>query len=268
MKPTPLWPWLRGTCAMARVGVAATLSARTVLLGRALFYLLVMTVLTRFWTTVAHETSAAGITLPAGILAYVAITEWIALSVPAIHLRLEDDIRFGAVEAHLLRPIPYLLGQIGQTIGAMLVRLALLSPGLGVVLLTGESMLPPITAWLSIIALAVLGGTVHILLIALAGLSAFWVRRTVAAYLVMQKAIFLLGGLFIPVTFYPDWLARFARGSPFAASLYWPAIVVLQPDQSTVVMAFLAVFAWIVALSLLCAAIWHAGLHRLLTQGI
>ena len=267
MTPVAYRSWLRGACAMASVGVAATLSARAVLLGRAVFYLLVMTVLSRFWITVAHEHATGGIEVPRGIVAYVAITEWIALSVPAIHLRLEDDIRLGAVEAHLLRPIPYLLAQVSHTIGALAVRLAVLAPGLALVLLAADGVLPPAATWPSIVVLTLLGGTVQVLLVAVAGLSAFWVRRTVAAYLIMQKATFLLGGLFIPVTFYPRWLAHAALCSPFAAGLYWPAIVVLQPDAATVAAAFLAVTAWLAALGLLCTGIWRAGLHRLLTRG-
>ncbi len=254
--------------AMARIGAAATLSARAVMLGRTLFYLLVMTILTKFWNAVAAEHAGGSLNLPSGIVLYVGIAEWITLSVPAIHLRLEDDIRSGAIEAHLLRPMPYLFGRIGETVGEMIVRLGVLGLGGAIVLLIfGRSDLLP-AAWPLIVVAAVLGGAVQVMLIAITGLSTFWVRRSLAAYLIMQKLIFLLGGLFAPVTLYPAWLARIALCSPFAASLYWPAVIVLEPDPRTILSAFVAVVFWMAMLAWVCGCIWRAGVQRLLTRGI
>jgi len=268
MRSVRLEPLVRSACAMARIGAAATLSARAVLLGRALFYLLVMTILSRFWNAVAAEHGSDALPLPSGIVLYVGIAECITLSVPAIHLRLEDDIRSGAIEAHLLRPMPYLLGKISETVGGMVVRLGVLGLGGVVALLAFSRSGPPPAAWPLVAMLALLGGTVHVMLVAIAGLSTFWVRRSLAAYLIIQKLIFLLGGLFAPVTLYPAWLARIAAFSPFAASLYWPAVIALEHDAVTVLTAFTAVLAWIAILALLCGCIWRAGMRRLLTRGI
>lgn len=258
----------RSGLAMARVGAAAALSARAVLLGRALFYLLVMTILGMFWNAVAAEHAGDALPLPSGIVLYVGIAEWITLSVPAIHLRLEDDIRSGGIEAHLLRPMPYLFGMISETIGGMAVRLGALGLGGVVALLALGLAHPPAATWPLVVVLALLGGTVHVMLVALTGLSTFWLRRSLAAYLIMQKLIFLLGGLFAPVTLYPVWLARIAAFSPFAAALYWPAVITLQHDAATVATAFIAVLGWIAILALVCGCVWRAGIRRLLTRGV
>ena len=45
---------------------------------------------------------------------------------PAIHLRLEDDIRSGAIETHLLRPASYPLLRVAESCGGLLVRQAVL----------------------------------------------------------------------------------------------------------------------------------------------
>jgi ABC-type uncharacterized transport system permease subunit len=250
---------------MACVGAAAALSTRAVLLGRALFYLLVLLILSMFWDTVAAENQT---TLPPGLVLYVGVAEWIALSIPAIHLRLEDDIRSGAIEAWLLRPLPYLLARVSEAIGAMTIRLAILGCGGAMALLLSSREAPSTVLIPLLILLGVLGGVVNILLVAIVGLSAFWMRRTLAAYLIVQKLTFLLGGLFAPVTLYPAWLAHMAKLSPFAACLYWPSVIVLGVDGSAVLTAFAAVLAWIAALSLLCGLIWHAGMRRRLRRGI
>ena len=267
MRSMPLEPLARSFCAMARIGAAATLAGRAVLVGRALFFLLVMTILSMFWDAVMTDHVSGAMTLPSGIVLYVGVAEWITLSAPAIHLRLEDDIRSGAIEAHLLRPMPYLVGKIGETLGGMAVRLGMLGLGGVAAMLAFTQPVPPAGAWPVVALLALLGGTVHVMLVAIAGLSTFWVRRSLAAYLIMQKLIFLLGGLFAPVTLYPAWLARIAMFSPFGAALYWPAIVTLRQDAETIVMAFAAVFLWIAILALLCGGIWRAGMRRLLTRG-
>nr|QQZ49148.1 hypothetical protein JKL49_18675 [Phenylobacterium glaciei] len=56
--------------------------------------------------------------------------------------------------------------------------------------------------------------TVGMLLYALAGLCAFWTRRILPVMLVIQKLMFLLGGLFAPITLYPDWLRKIAEATP------------------------------------------------------
>src|SRR5215470_13920559 len=107
-------------------GVRQTFAAWPVLMGRTIFYLVIMAVLSSFWDKVTDARLAGTLaaTLPKGALTlYVGVTEWITLSVAAIHLRLEDDIRSGALEPHLLRPKPYLLQKIAESMGGMTARL-------------------------------------------------------------------------------------------------------------------------------------------------
>ncbi|HLZ83310.1 MAG TPA: ABC-2 family transporter protein, partial [Caulobacteraceae bacterium] len=209
-----------------RLGAAGAAAGWPVLLGRAAFYVLLLIVLTALWDKVAAErlpgTLAAA--LPRGGLAlYIGVTEWITLSVPAIHLRLEDDIRSGALEAHLLRPKAYLVQRVAESLGAMLVRMAVTGTVALLLLLACGRPWPAPGVLAALAVVGPLGATVGVLLYAIAGLSAFWVRRTLPAMLVIQKLMFLLGGLFAPITLYPAWLARLGAASPFAAHLYWPA---------------------------------------------
>ena len=189
-------PALERALAVLRMGAAASLAGRAVLLGRGVFYLLVIALLATFWDRVAAERLPGTLAplLPVGGLAvYVGVTEWITLSVPAIHLRLEDDIRSGAIEAHLLRPASYPLLRIVESCGGLLVRQGTLG-AIGVVgLLASGHAVPSAATWACLVALGVLGGLVGILLFALVGMSAFWLRRTIPIYLCVQKMSFLLG---------------------------------------------------------------------------
>jgi ABC-2 type transport system permease protein len=257
--------------AVLRVGADATLAGRAVLLGRGVFYLLVIALLATFWDLVAAERLPGTLSslLPAGGLAvYVGVTEWITLSVPAIHLRLEDDIRSGAIEAHLVRPASYPALRIAESCGGLLVRQGMLGAiGVVALLLSGHAV-PSAAMWICLVVLGVLGGFVGILLFALVGMSAFWLRRTIPIYLCVQKMSFLLGGLFAPLTLYPVWLRGISEASPFAAQLYWPAVIVVSPGAATVLRAFTYEVLWIAILSTLLAMIWRVGLQRMLRQGI
>jgi ABC-2 type transport system permease protein len=264
-------PRIEPTLAMLRIGAAAAWAGRAVLLGRGVFYLLVITLLAAFWDLVAAERRPGTLAplLPAGGLAvYVGVTEWITLSVPSIHLRLEDDIRSRAIEAHLLRPMSYPLMCLAEGSGSLLVRLGTLGAiGLLGLLLSGRAGLP-IATWPCLIVLGVLGGLVGTLLFALVGMCAFWVRRTIPIYLFVQKLSFLLGGLFAPLTFYPRWLQDIAEASPFAAQLYWPAIIVTTPGIATALHALMMEVLWIALLTVILTLTWRMGIKRLLRHGL
>lgn len=259
------------TLATLRLGAAAAAAGRAVLLGRGVFYLLAVVLLSAIWDIVAAERLPGTLAalLPVGGLAvYVGVTEWIVLSVPAIHLRIEDDIRSGAIESHLLRPAAYPLMRIADSCGGLFARQAALgAAGVAALAVSGRSA-PTLAAWPFIIVLGMLGGLVGVLLYAVVGMSAFWVRRTIPIYLCVQKLSFLLGGLFAPLTLYPSWLREIAEASPFAAQLYWPAMAAFGLEASMLLRALAMEALWIASLALLLALIWRAGLARLLRQGL
>ena len=258
---------LRSALAAVRLGADGAMAGWPVLLGRAVFYMLLMIVLTALWDKVIAERLPGTLVaaLPAGGLAlYIGVTEWIGLSVPAIHLRLEDDIRSGAVETHLLRPKAYLVQRVAESLGAMLVRLAVTGAAALAMLAASGRAWPPLPALAALLVLGPLGATIGLLLFTIAGLSAFWVRRTVPAFLILQKMLFLLGGLFAPVTLYPAWLTRLAVASPFAAHMYWPASLTVTSTAVEMADALLAQLVWIGLLCGLAALIWRAGLRKVL----
>ena len=251
-----------------RIGASQGLAGWTVLAGRCLFYVLIMTVLSALWDKVAAEPVAGAIPLPKGdLVLYVLATEWITLALPAVHLRFEDDIRSGGLEAHLLRPKVYLLQSLAQSLGGTLVRLAALGvTAVAWLAATGRAG-PPAATYPYLFVLGVLAVTVGMLLYATAGLCAFWARRILPFQLVIQKLMFLLGGLFAPISLYPDWLRKLGEVTPFAAHLYWAGVQALQPSGAMFLKAAAWQVLWIALLSLLCVALWRAGLAKVLREG-
>lgn len=252
------------------MGWRQALAAWPVMLGRCLFFVLVMIVLAALWDKVAAERLAGTLaqTLPPGGLAiYVGVTEWITLSVVAVHLRLEDDIRSGALEPHLTRPRSYLPQRIYEAFGGMAARLVFLgATGLCLLALSGRAG-PDAPTFAVIAVLGALGAAIGVLLYALVGLCAFWVRRVLPALLIMQKLMFLAGGLFAPITLYPDWLYRLCAPTPFAAHVFFPGQMAIAPSLALAAHALVLQLAWLGLLALACALVWSAGLTRLLREG-
>lgn len=273
MTPTARADVALGTFAAAAsafaLGVRRNLANWPILMGRALFYLVALTVLSALWDKVAAQRVAGALVLPpGGLTLYVGATEWITLSVAAIHLRLEDDIRLGMLEPHLLRPKPYLVQKIAEAMGDSVVRLI----GIGIAALIALALsgraLPPPAAFVYVAVLGVFGAAIGVLIYTGVGLAAFWVRRVLPPYIIVQKIWFLLGGLFAPISLYPAWFFGLAVVSPFAASIYMPGSMMIAPSVRAFGEALLAQLAWLAALTVLVALIWRAGLRRVLREGV
>lgn len=252
------------------IGAGQTVAGWPVLLGRCVFYVLIMLVISALWDRVAAERLPGTLAhaLPTGGLAlYVGVTEWITLALPHLHLRFEDDIRRGGLEPHLLRPKSYLFHTLALSLGGALVRLAALgATGIAMLIASGREA-PPLGVFAGLLLLGVLALVVGVLLYALAGLSAFWAKRTLPFQLVVQKLMFLLGGLFAPISLYPTLLREVGEASPFAAHLYWAGVQALEPSLAGFVTALSWQLLWIVLLTLLCLAIWRTGLAKVLREG-
>jgi ABC-2 type transport system permease protein len=253
------------------LGFRRSLANWPILLGRICFYLVAMAVLSALWDKVSAQRLAGTLAsqLPVGGLTlYVGVTEWITFSTAAIHLRLEDDIRLGSLEPHLLRPKPYLAQKIADTLGDSFGRLLALGAVASIALALSGRALPPAIAFAYAGILGTLAVVIGVLLLTLTGLAAFWVRRVLPPYLIMQKSIFLLGGLFAPISLYPPWLYRFASATPFAANLFFAGNQMIAPSGSVFAQALLMQVFWIAALAGLVALVWRAGLRKVLREGL
>jgi len=256
--------------AATKLGTMQALAAWPILIGRVMFFLLILVVLGALWDKVSAEqvTPLAGMLPPGGLVVYIGVTEWVTLSVVGIEWRLEDDIRHGGLEPYLLRPKAYLLQRVAPAMGETMVRCAVLgAAGLAALAMSGRT-LPAPGAWPGLLVLGGLGCILGMLLYVLVGLAAFWMRRVQPAMLIMQKLVFLLGGLVAPISLYPDWLFDFAKATPFGAHLYWVGVQALTPSMGLFWTGIGWQILWITVMAALCTLMWRAGLRKALREGL
>ena len=233
--------------AILRVSVRQTLSQRGDLFARVIFYYAILFVFSQLWKVVlALETG-----LPysrAQMLWYLAVTEWVILSLPDLHVRMEKDARTGDVAYGLPKPIYYFWSRIAEGAGSHIVRLVVigLAGFAGATLFVG---LPPdpLALWAAL-ATGVFASAMGLMFVGLIGLSGIWLGDVTPAYWVWQKSTFVLGGLILPMEIYPQWLQTLAQWTPFHSMLYGVARWTLDFDLQGVVKTIAQQVGWLTLL--------------------
>ncbi len=137
--------------AFLRVAAAHARRERGELYGRVAFFAVILGVFSSLW----HAVAEAGMPIaadPKALVWYLAITEWIVLSAPPIHIEIQEAIRRGDIVYQLGRPVSYVGAAFAEGLGLLLVR----APLLGLLAFWLEDVSPVYWVWQKL--LFVLGG--------------------------------------------------------------------------------------------------------------
>ncbi|MEO8179018.1 MAG: ABC-2 family transporter protein [Deltaproteobacteria bacterium] len=259
--------------AIARAAFWQRLSERAALIGRISFYCLILLVFSCVWRSIFSAQNPLDADGEAAAHAagdyvwYLALTEWIMLSQPSLYLDIESDVRSGDIAYQLARPLSYVGGKLAEGVGDLLLRMLTLAP-FGLLfarLFSGQ--------WADGrgLALAALVGVAAALVLLLChaaiGLCAFWLHDCLPVYLVWQKLLFVLGGLMLPLSIYPEWLQALAQRLPFASMLYGPGQLVSHPDAGRALELSVELGAWLVLAALLVLGLERRGRRALELAG-
>jgi viologen exporter family transport system permease protein len=213
--------------ALARVAAGRAYMDRAELYGRMLFFPVILGVFSSLW----HATRDSGMAVggrPEILVWYLAATEWILLSAPLVHVDIQEAVRRGDVIYDLGRPISYVGAVYAQSLGLLAARAPILGATAVVSAFLFTGSVPPFGA---LALVAVFGLAASGLLTALhlvIGLLAFWMEDVSPVYWIWQKALFVLGGLMLPIGLYPALMQRVAALTPFPLILAGPASFVLE----------------------------------------
>ena len=256
--------------AVARLRLMGALMYDRDVLVRSIFMVVALVVFVQLWTTTF---AATGNTLVQGfslkdLVWYLVITEVVALSTPRVAQTIDTEVRSGDVAYALARPYSYPLYHLSAYWGETLLRLPLnaLLGGAVAFLAVGP---PPITP-LNVLATLVFGVaaiTLKAMFEVMIGLTAFWVEDTQPAEWIYNKFLITIGGLFLPLELFPDWLAAISRVLPFASITYAPARAFVASDWQTLVPVAAIQLVWLTLGWLTLTFIFSRATRQLVAHG-
>jgi viologen exporter family transport system permease protein len=181
-------------------------------------------------------------------------------------LRVKD----GQVAVDFLRPVDLQAATIAAEAGASL--FALLPRGLPSVLLGAVTVgmkMPASPVFYLLGAVSLVAGIVisaaTVYLIAVAG---FWLVETRGLQILYMLVSGFLGGLYVPITLFPQWLRTVAAGTPFPSIMMYPVDVLSGfSGAAGAVKLVLAQLAWLAGVAAVGQLLTRAGRRRLEVQG-
>jgi ABC-2 type transport system permease protein len=239
------------------------------ILWRSLAILIFLWVFTFLWRVAFENTGSstlAGLTLQ-DTLWYLMLAETIELSRPRFAQEIARSVKDGSVAYLLSKPYDFLLYQFSVNAGDTFFRL-FLTAIFGSALVWFLAGPPPDPRGWPVTFIAIgAGWVINFFLTALIGLAAFVTEEVAPFEWIYQKFIFILGGMMIPLDFYPEWLQSIARATPFAYIMYGPARLFVSPSFERFATLFTGQLVWIFSLGLIVTFTYQRGLRRLAING-
>jgi len=181
---------------------------------------------------------------PKALVWYLAITEWIVLSAPPIHIEIQESIRRGDVACQLGRPVSYIGAAFCEGLGTIAVRAPVLFVTACGCAFAFTGWLPRVTVLAAVVPLGVCATALITALSLGLGLLAFWLGDINPLWWVFQKSLFVFGGMMMPLRLYPDVVRRVAPFTPFPATLAGPASLVLDASVAKAIHLVVTLGAW------------------------
>ncbi|MBO0778950.1 MAG: ABC-2 family transporter protein [Ktedonobacteraceae bacterium] len=209
-----------------RISIANNLAYIMEVFFRALLLIVLVFVLTQLWKTTFALRGArtlSGFTI-ADMIWYLVAAETVAMSLPSLTRRIDQEVRSGQLAYLLGRPCSYVLYNFAHYLGERLVRLTMnaIVGAVLALLMAG----PPHFTWQGLLVwplVTLLALCIDFVFHFSIGLLAFWSEETQSFSLIFSRLTLVLGGVLAPLEIFPEPLRSIAQALPFSAILYGPA---------------------------------------------
>lgn len=184
--------------------------------------------------------------------------------------RIDQRIKSGEIAIDFIRPISHLLSHLAAVWGESLYRAVVQMVPLVVVVIAIVGVQGPPTATAGLLSLALVPGAALLLFLMsyLLGLVGFWHTSVWQLGSLLYVMVGLFSGSFIPLWFFPDWLAAVSAYLPFRLLYFAPSAVWLGKIESAHAAALLAhQWLWIAGLLVAQRVLWLAGIRKVVVQG-
>jgi ABC-2 type transport system permease protein len=257
----------RAAWGIFRAGAAQRLAYLGEEVVSSLYLVLILFIFRQLYAKVLPTEGALAGYDQARILWYLVVTEATLTSCPRLGHKIDDEVRSGQVSAFLCRPVSYVAYHRWCFLGEVAVAfpLRLLVGGAAAWWMVGPPPAGLELAW--VLPPVAVGLALHFQVSITLGLSSFWMGDSTPLFWVYQKTLFLLGGLLVPLDFYPEAVLRVAEALPFHLVLHGPARLSLEPTMAAALALVLRQAAWLAVLLLLTTWLYRRALSKLTVQG-
>lgn len=237
------------------------------LIGLAAFLITCLIIFSHLWQHVAARSNITNLD-PINLLWYIAFNEWVLISIPDISMDMEHELKDGSLAYRLPRPISYIGSKFVEGAAQLILQLVALGLVTFIFTFAWTQSLPFSYGGFAIMILLGIGaGFLGLLFQMLVGLSGFWLQDTSPFSWVMEKLLFMFGGLILPLTVYPEWLQKIAFWTPFPAILGGRSALVFSMDLTNISWIVFSIILWGIIGILALRVTYSRGLQILNIQG-
>lgn len=180
-----------------------------------------------------------------------------------------QDIQSGNVEVLFSKPISYVSYRMWWQVGAGLYPFLVISilGALVLALIVGVPDTMAIGVFIPTLLLVIIAGTLlSLFLYATVGLLAFWIEDINPVFWIVDKAVMILGGSYLPVALFPDFMYKIALYSPFGASQFITHTVYETWAAEWVLKIGIQVF-WILAFAIIVSILFAKAKEKVSVNG-
>lgn len=256
--------------AVSRITLLTNLAYFMELLWRTVFMSLIIFIFSQLWAAIYSGTGAqslGGLTYQQMIW-YLVMTEAIVLARPRVDNLIDQEVKNGDIAYRLNKPYSYLMYHYAAYMAETVMRLVVnFIAGSLIARLMAGAIQVSFSSILLFIPAALVGLSIEFFIKVCIGLGAFWVEDTESFSFLYDKALFIFGGMMIPLDLLPDTIRRISMVLPMNFVLYRPARLFAAYDAEAVWPLLGGQLAWLALIGLLCSIIYRMGVKRVNVNG-
>lgn len=181
---------------------------------------------------------------------------------------IDRNIKDGTIAYTINKPYSYVLFNFFTCLGVVggYLFMTILLSGLVAMIVVGGVKFS-IVGILAGMLLLVFGFVINTLFALIIGLLGFWAEDVSAFRWIYDKFLWVLGGLFLPLSAFPIKAQKLIEILPFNQMFYGPARIMVSYDVHLFVRYLLIQLIWVLILSLLVKYIYNKGIKNLSING-
>jgi ABC-2 type transport system permease protein len=236
----------------------------------ALFIVVILFVFANLWKSIfMGRTVIEGFSI-AQLVWYLTLTEAITMGMGwrTMFEDVSDEVKSGSIANYLTKPLSY-IGWHFSVFFSKFLNYFLIVFAVGSVvtyLMVGPIQFSILT--LALLTIVILLSFVLSFFIGMAFASfAFWFEDVTAFYWILQKAVFIMGGMLVPLDIYPDFIKGYLNYIPFSFLTYWPGKFFITGSGDIFIITLIGQIAWIFVFIVFLTVIYKSGIRRVNIHG-